>query len=387
MSAAPRVALQINTSTGFSSQLIRGVVQYAQEHQRWSLLVQPRGVRERWRIPQHWRPDGVIARVTQRSQARELQKLGVPVINVSRSVVSGFSFSQVVADEHLVGGWAADYLLERGFNHFAYLGLVTQPHYTDTCGLGFTERLKSQGHTCAMLHTLSAGGRARKQLTFAEMKRWLTSLPLPVGIFAADIESAYAVTDACWSCGLNVPESVAVLCGEDDPLLAEISNPPLSCIDADPRRVGYEAAEQLDLLLSGKNVSRSVRLVPALGVVERRSTDTVAFDDPLLAAAVRYIRESATTPIDVSDVLKKVPVSRRALEQRFQRHLGRTPAAEIRRIRLIRVQELLRDTDWPMPRIARAAGFSSTEVMNQVFRRERDQTPTQYRRQSRSHAD
>lgn len=387
MSAAPRVALQINTSTGFSSQLIRGVVQYAQEHQRWSLLVQPRGVRERWRIPQHWKPDGVIARVTQRSQARELQKLGVPVINVSRSVVSGFPFSQVVADEHLVGGWAADYLLERGFNHFAYLGLVTQPHYTDTCGLGFRERLNSHGHTCAMLHTLSAGGRARKQPTFSEMKHWLNSLPLPVGIFAADIESAYAVTDACWSCGFNVPESVAVLCGEDDPLLAEISNPPLSCIDADPRRVGYEAAEQLDLLLSGKNVSRSVRLVPALGVVERRSTDTVAFDDPLLAEAVRYIRESATTPIDVSDVLKKVPVSRRALEQRFQRHLGRTPAAEIRRIRLIRVQELLRDTDWPMPRIARAAGFSSTEVMNQVFRRERDQTPTQYRRQSRSHAD
>lgn len=387
MSVAPRVALQINTSTGFSSQLIRGVVQYAQEHQRWSLLVQPRGVRERWRIPQHWKPDGVIARVTQRSQARELQKLGVPVINVSRSVVSGFSFSQVVADEHLLGGWAADYLLERGFSHFAYLGLVTQPHYTDTCGLGFTERLKSQGHTCAMLHTLSAGGRARKQPTFTEMKRWLNSLSLPVGIFAADIESAYSVTDACWSCGLNVPESVAVLCGEDDPLLAEISNPPLSCIDADPRRVGYEAAEQLDLLLSGKNVSRSVRLVPVLGVVERRSTDTVAFDDPLLAEAVRYIREAATTPIDVSDVLKKVPVSRRALEQRFQRHLGRTPAAEIRRIRLVRVQELLRDTDWPMPRIARAAGFSSTEVMNQVFRRERDQTPTEYRRQSRSHAD
>lgn len=387
MDTEPRIGLQINTSTGFSSQLIRGVVQYAQEHQRWSLLVQPRGVRERWKIPRHWKPDGVIARVTQRAQARELKKLGVPVINVSRSVVSGFDFSQVVVDERLLGSWAADYLLERGLCHFAYLGLVTQPHYTDTCGLGFSERLMERGFRCEMLRTLSTGGRAREEPTISELKRWLCSLPVPLGIFAADIESAYAVTDACWSCGLSVPESVAVLCGEDDQLLAEISNPPLSCIDSDPRRVGYEAAEQLDHLLRGVSASRSVRLIPSLGVVERRSTDTVAFEDPQLADAVRFIRDFATTSIDVSDVLRRVPMSRRALEQRFNQYLGRTPAAEIRRIRINRVKDLLRDTDWQMPQISKAAGFSSTEVMNQVFRRELNLTPTEYRRKSRTNQD
>ena len=384
MDSEPRIGLQINTSTGFSSQLIRGVVQYVQEHQRWSLLVQPRGVRERWQIPRHWKPDGVIARVTQRAQARELQKLGVPVVNVSRSVVSGFDFSQVVVDERMLGSWAADYLLERGLCNFAYLGLVTQPHYTDTCGQGFSERLAERGFRCEMLRTLSAGGRAREEPTISELKRWLRSLPEPVGIFAADIESAYAVTDACWSCGRNVPESVAILCGEDDQLLAEISNPPLSCIDSDPRRVGYEAAEQLDYLLRGGSASRSVRLVPSLGVVERRSTDTIAFEDPQLADAVRYIRDFATTSIDVSDVLHRIPMSRRALEQRFNKHLGRTPAAEIRRIRINRVKELLRDTEWQMPQISLAAGFSSTEVMNQVFRRELNLTPTEYRRKSRT---
>lgn len=383
MSSVPRIALQINTSTGFSSQLIRGVVQYVQEHQRWSLLVQPRGVRERWRIPRHWKPDGVIARVTHRSQARELQKLKVPVVNVSRSIVSGFDFSQVVVDERMVGAWAADYLLERGLSHFGYLGLVTQPHYTDRCGLGFSERLAERGYGCEMMRSLSAGGRAREEPTILELKRWLTSLATPVGIFAADIESAYAVTEACWSCGLRVPESVAVLCGEDDQLLAEISNPPLSCIDSDPRRVGYEAAEQLDSLLTKASLSQSVRLIPSLGVVERRSTDTIAFEDSQLAEAVRYIRDHATTPIDVSDVLSRIPMSRRALEQRFKQHLGRTPAAEIRRIRISRVKDLLRDTDWKMPQISIAAGFSSTEVMNQVFRRELDLTPTEYRRQSR----
>src|SRR5690606_35761994 len=121
MDSTPRIALQIDTSTGVSSQLIQGVVQYVREHQRWTLLVQSRGARERWRIPAHWKPNGVIARVTQASQARDLAKLEVPVLNVSRSVISGYPFPQVTIEERLIGEWAADHLLERGFTNFGYL--------------------------------------------------------------------------------------------------------------------------------------------------------------------------------------------------------------------------------------------------------------------------
>ena len=378
-----RIALQIDTSTGFSTQLIRGIADYMQEHQRWELLVQTRGTRERWRIPRHWKPDGVIARITQRAQARELQKLGVPVVNVSRSTVSGYDFPQVTIDDRQLGLWAADHFLERGLRHFGYFGLLTQSCYVDRCGPAFHERLAEQGFACSNFGAYSAGGRAQAEPTIAAVRQWVCSLPAPLGIFVSGIDDAHMLNDACWSSNRHVPESVAILCGEDDPLLSTISNPSLSCIDPDPHRVGYEAAAALDLLLKGQALASPVQRVPPARVVARRSTETVAFEDSDLAKALRFIRDSATLPIDVSDVLQNVPVSRRVLEQRFARALGRSPAAEIRRVRLERAKSLLMETDWKMPRVAEASGFSSNEVMSQVFRRELECTPTEYRDTSR----
>lgn len=383
MSSAPRIALLIDTATGFSSQLIQGIAHYTREHRHWELMIQARGARERWQMPRHWRPDGVIARVMHRAQARELKRLHVPVVNVSRSIVPRFRFPQVTIDERSMGAWAANHLLERGFRHFGYCGLTTQAHYVDTCGPAFSGKLSQRGFGCHLFRPMSCGGAARAEPTHAELQRWLKMLPKPIGIFASIMEDAYALAEACWASRLRVPESIAILSGEDDPLLGSIANPPISCIDPDSQRVGYEAAATLGRLLGGSRPPRSPRLVAPSRVVVRRSTDTVAVEDADLAAAIRLIKERAATLIDVSDVLRSVPLSRRVLEQRFKKSLGRSPAAEIRRLRIERAKQLLGETDWKMPRVAAAAGFSYTEVMNQVFRRELNVTPTEYRRRSR----
>lgn len=381
--APVRVALLVDTSTGYSTQLIQGVAQYAREHGRWQLLLEPRGSRERWQMPRHWRPDGVIARVMHRSLVRDLDKLAVPVVNVSRSVLPEHACAQVTIDERKIGAWAAAHLLERGLRHFGYCGLTAQPHYTDGCGPEFRDQLASRGFACRIFRSFSQGGAARAAPTLAERKRWLRSLPAPAGVFATSIEDAYALNEVCRACRLRVPEDIAILCGEDDPLLGTIVDPPLSCIDLDSKRVGYEAAAELDRLLAGAAPPGAPRLVAPQRIVARQSTDTVAVDDPELARAMQFIRAKATTPIDVTDVLRVVPLSRRLLEQRFKRVFGRSPAAEIRRVRVERAKELLAATDWSMPRIAAAAGFSQTEVMNQVFRRELKLTPSAYRRNSR----
>lgn len=383
MATSPRVALLVDTATGYSSQLIQGVAAHARERRHWQLLVQPRGAHERWQMPRHWQPDGVIARITHRAQARELRRLRIPVVNVSRSIVPTSGFPQVTIDEGVIGGWAAEHLLERGLRHFGYCGLTAQAYYTDRCGPAYCERLAGRNGRCHRFRPFSHGGAPRAAPTNRELQRWLRTLPTPIGIFATAIEDAYALAEACWAAGLQVPESVAIVCGEDDPLLASIANPPISCIDPDPQRVGYEAAAELARLLAGGKAARKPRWIPPRRIVARQSTDTVAVEDRDLARALRMIREQATTPIDVSDVLRKVPISRRLLEQRCKRVLGRSPAAEIRRLRVERAKTLLADTDWSMPRIAAAAGFSHAEVMNQVFRRELKLTPTQYRQQSR----
>lgn len=384
MPAPVRVAILIDFWSDYCNRVVRGIVRYVREHKPWLLLVQSRDAREQSHVPEHWRPQGVIARVTHKALAGRLQQLGVPVVNVSRSTVPGYDFAQVTLDEKTVGRLAAEHLRQHGLRQFAYCGLPNQPNYKDSCGPSFRDRLAEDGWPCHIFQSPERGKPARAGFTIANLQRWLRELPKPIGILCFDAEHAYALSEACWASDIQVPDEVAIIAGEDDELLCEIAHPPLSCIDTGPERIGYEAAAQLDRLMAGRKAPKTPRLVPPLGVIPRHSTDTLSIDDSEIAHAVRFIRQNAFTPIGVVDVLRAVPLSRRALEQRFRDILGRSPAAEIRRLRIERAKDLLARTDWAIPRVAVAAGFSHAEVMNQVFRRELDLTPTLYRRRARA---
>ena len=176
-----------------------------------------------------------------------------------------------------------------------------------------------------------------------------------------------------------MPEQVAVLAADNDELLCEACVPSLSGIALTSERIGFEAAKLLDRLMHGERPPKAPLLLEPTGVVTRQSTDTLAVDDPDLARAVAFIRRHATDPIQVQDVLREVPVSRRWLERRFREVLGRGPAAEIRRVRLARAKRLLAETDMPVPKVARAAGFGSREYLAAVFKSELNLSPRQYR--------
>jgi LacI family transcriptional regulator len=82
-------------------------------------------------------------------------------------------------------------------------------------------------------------------------------------------------------------------------------------------------------------------------------------------------------------VLKAVPQSRRLLEQRFVKYIGRTPHQEIIRVQLERVKQLLSDTDFSLDEIAQRAGFSHVEYLSVVFKREVGMPPSKYRASTR----
>jgi LacI family transcriptional regulator len=114
-------------------------------------------------------------------------------------------------------------------------------------------------------------------------------------------------------------------------------------------------------------------------VIVRQSTDTLAIDDEDVARAIAFIRMHTAQPIQVRDILRAVPVSRRSLDRRFQQVLGRTPADEIRRVHLERAKQLLADTDMPVPNVAAASGFRSREYLARAFKLETGLSPRQYR--------
>jgi LacI family transcriptional regulator len=124
-------------------------------------------------------------------------------------------------------------------------------------------------------------------------------------------------------------------------------------------------------------------LFPPTGVITRQSSDLTAIGDPDVAAAVTFIREHAEEPIGVADILKVVPISRRALEQRFAATVGRSPHQELRRARLELARQLLLTSETKLREVAEKCGFFDLSNFTQAFRLHTGYTPAAYRRSFR----
>ena len=384
----PHVAVLVDTATGWGRRVVRGVVNYGQQAS-WYLWIKSGGQDAPLWLPPEWRGDGIIARIGTPTAARRVRAAGVPVVNISAIELPGVDFPRVATDLRAAGGLAAEHLLDRGFVHFAYYGLTHRP-YVDHHYEGFVEKVASVCTDCPFYGTtFDSGAGARTAWTTRQrgLLRWLKKLVKPVAIVTWTTELGRELIHACRREGFLVPEQVAVLAADNDELLCEACSPSLSGIELTSERIGLEAARLLDRLMRGGRPPKLPHLLEPTGVVARQSTDTLAVDDPDLAKAVAFIRSHATVPIQVRDVLREVPVSRRWLERRFREVLGRGPAAEIRRVRLARAKRLLAETEMPVPEVARLAGFGSREYLAAVFKSELDLSPRQYRNRTQARPD
>lgn len=376
-----RVALLIDTSTTWGTGLIEGIADYARECANWQILLAPRGKYEQMVLPDNWTGAGVIARITHTSLAEQIIRLGIPAVDVSWYRYGEGQIPRCTCNERAVAEMAVRYFTELGFRQFAYCGSSIRPNYVDRFGEAFEEILRQMGYTCSSYFPQTALVSVMPPVEELErMTDWLRGLVRPVALLAFDSLQARQITEACSLGGINVPHEIAVLGGEHDHLSCTISNPQLSSIDHSPRLVGYTAAELLARQMSGERPMTEAVFVPASRVIARQSTDTVAVEDDLLSAAARYIKDHCHERIRVSDILAAVPISRRALEKGFRTALRRSPAEEIRRVRVERAVQMLCDTSWAMPRIATAAGFERPELLTRAFRRELSTTPSEFRK-------
>lgn len=377
-SPIPRVAVLVDTSTSWGHRLHVGIHSYRKSGP-WQLFVEPRGQEERLRLPAGWQGHGIIARIDSVAMAEELAALQIPVVNVSGIELPGVSFPRVTTDLNASAQLAANHFLDRGFKHFAYFSLLGLS-YVATHQQAFANAVANTGGDFKLLSVKPrAGAEPDWNLDLAKLGDWLKSLPKPVGVLTWNPSSAREIVYACQVAGLVVPEEVAVLSGTDDDLLCNLLQVPISGIFVAAEPIGYKAAQLLDQLMRGRPAPKQPELIPPTSITTRQSTDTLAISDAALVKAVSFIRQNAARPIQVSDVARQAGVSRRVLERRFNEVLGRTPAAEIRRMHLENAKQLLADTDMAIPEVAEAAGFSSPEYMAYTFRQELSTTPRKFR--------
>lgn len=383
-----RVALLIESSRAYGRDLLRGIARYAHEHGAWSTIYQERKLND---PPPPWLRrgdiDGVIARMETPAQARAIRALDIPAVDV-RGALANPGVPALYTDNAQISRLAAAHLRERGFRHFAFCGFAGT-EFSDQRSVAFADWVRR--HDFAS-HLYAAPKAVRRVWTTEyeadglkyerHLARWLVDLPKPVGLMACNDIRGQQVLNACRDAGIAVPDEVAVIGVDNDEILCELCDPPLSSVVQDTVRVGYQAAVLLERMMAGRKPPKMLTPVSPLGITTRRSTDVLAIEDRSIANALRHIREHACDGIDVSDVLRALPQSRTTFERQFKRLVGRSPKAEILRVQLQRAKELLADTELKLDVIAEKVGHTHPEYFNVAFKRLTGLTPGEYRRRS-----
>jgi LacI family transcriptional regulator len=373
-----RVALLIETSNRYGRDLLHGVHDWVAAHADWSMRLTEQS--RHARLPdwlREWDGDGVIARVDSAAAAATLRARPFPVVDVSAERPRS-EFPRVGIDNVAVARAAFEHLQAKKIPHLAYCG---DPRFlwSRERGRAFLDLLRRAGRKGAA-HALTRAHPAESEEGMRELTAWIAALPKPVGIFACYDRRAQQVLTACQQLNLAVPGEVAVLGVDNDEVICELCDPPLSSVLPNARRAGYEAAEILHRMMSRPRVRPSVSLeIEPVRVVERLSTDVVGVPDPTVAAAVRHIRTHASDGINVADVLRAFPMSRTLLERKFRRWLGCSPHHLIKSARVERAKELLAETSLPIARVADLAGFESPSYLSAAFRHAVGESPRAYR--------
>lgn len=375
-----RVALAVPLGLPFMERLLAGVLDYAKKQGNWAFVRAPEQLGPSFEWLKHWQGDGALVTVTSKRDAAIARALDMPVVNLT-AYLENTGIPTVMVDHQEIGRLAATHLLEQRFHRFGYYG-VRNIFYSEQRRSGFAGAIRQAGGQCRVLEVLpleaSPGHWRRHQ---RELDSWLKSLTPPVGIMASTDLRAGIVADACSRLGLAIPDDVALIGVDNDPIACELCQPPLSSVARNDHEVGRRAAALLDDLMSGRPPPEKPILIAPDGVVCRRTTETMAIDDARVAAAVRLIREHLHEKFGVERLIASSGLSRRWLEYRFQESLGCTPYAMINQLRVERAKQLLANPGkHTLSQIAEACGFSELRRFRLAFRRVTGKTPAQFRK-------
>lgn len=328
-------------------------------------------------IPVGWKGDGIIGVLGVDPEVdRFAVKTRIPFVNIGYSLPE--AAPRIIADQTLIARLAAGHFRNRGFRDIAYYLRTGRPGDAGRCE-AFRQELAGHGLDLTVLD-----GSKHGDASAAARGRWLSQrlkkLPKPTAVLAEIDDYAIEVIEAALDAGLAVPEDIAVLGVGNDELRCPFAPVPLSSVNDNACGIGQQACLLLDRLMGGGRVAVDLISVPPLGVITRRSTDVVAVEHPQVAMALKAIRENYREPMTADGIISGVPMSRRRLHDAFVRHIGRSVADEVTRLRVEHAKRLLAETTGKQHQVALQCGFRNEARLVLVFTRVTGTTPGEYRR-------
>jgi len=376
-----RVILLIEKSRAFGRGLLQGIARYSRLHgnclffdEQTFYLSNNTGT-NLIRSIKSICADGIIMPQTGRTE--DILALGLPTIisDVREKRADRYT---ILTDGRSAGKMAAEHFLDRGFKNFAFCG-PDAVFWSDERAAGFTKRIQQAGFKTSSCNQPANRRAYSRQKLRRNLSQWLNSLPKPAAVLLCNDELARIALELCKTAGINVPDEIALMGVDNDELLCGLANPTLSSIALNTERAGYQAAALLDRLMSDEKIPYQDIIVQSTHVAQRLSTDILAIEDPQVKKAAKFIKDNATRAISVRDVAESTSLSRREMERRFQKLLGRTIYKQIRRARAAQISKMLTETNLTISKIALSLGFKSVEHIARYFKKEYGISPTQYR--------
>jgi len=102
--------------------------------------------------------------------------------------------------------------------------------------------------------------------------------------------------------------------------------------------------------------------------------------DPFVGLALALLHKEPAHPWTISELARRVGLSRTVLAERFRHFLGESPMAYLAQWRLKLGAEILQSTQDSVAQVAEAVGYASESAFNRAFKREFDCPPAQFRR-------
>ena len=263
----------------------------------------------------------------------------------------------VSIDDTAVGAMGARHFLGLGkFNSYAFVPHTDTPYWSDQRMNGFIKELK-QHDVKAMV--LLGGGTPQE----------IADLPKPAAVMAAWDYKAIEIMGYARKLGFSIPDQIAVVGVDADPIVCGFSDPPLTSIEPDFERMGYAAAAALDAMMCGRKLNSVNRIsCPPRGIVERASTYFLPPGKSLVDQAKTIIKQEATRGLSVKALSTRLKVSPQLLALRFRQFGGTTPQNLILQTRLEQAKKLMRNPKIKLDAIAEQCGFSSKNRLFHVFK-------------------
>ncbi len=361
--------------------MLRGLIKYSKDYGPWLFYRLPPyyktlyGEKGVLKSVREWKADAVIAQADS-DDVNYLKGLGIPVIVQNYKERSDY-FSNLTGDYRGTGVMAARFFIQRRYRDFAFYGNKNVVWSIERAE-GFRSEIEKQGGRYFHFETENlneeqwGGGYER-------LNQWLMSLPRPVALFACDDYFALQVSDICKLNNISIPGDIALLGVDNDDLICNLSDPPLSSIVLDVEKGGYEVGRLLHQLVLDKRTMPHNVIVNPVRIELRQSTERYNVANEYIRELVQYIESAYTTALSIEALTRMVPLSRRNLETKFKNEMGVSVYQFILKCRIEHLANLLlTHPELSLLDLAIRSGFSDSRNLSRIFKKFMNCTPTEY---------